>query len=162
MVNKFMDFPVKRDDVARFDELYHAMLRQNLNSKLHYPKELKNLTTIDISVVNIVASNPCIIIREIAEHLKIPNSTLTSSLNRLEKKGIAKRVISARDRRSFSLELTEKGREVQQVHLDFERAFFESILTRLHTHEERKALLDLMEKIVNTCPIDENNLKKVE
>jgi hypothetical protein len=32
----------------------------------------------------------------------------------------------------------------------------------LHTHEERKALLDLMEKIVNTCPIDENNLKEVE
>lgn len=85
-----MKFPVKQDEIIRFDEIYHAFLRQNLNSELNYPEELKDLAAIDISVVNVAASNPDIIVREIAEYLKIPNSTLTSSLNRLENKGIAK------------------------------------------------------------------------
>lgn len=156
-----MKFPVKQDEIIRFDEIYHAFLRQNLNSELNYPEELKDLAAIDISVVNVAASNPDIIVREIAEYLKIPNSTLTSSLNRLENKGIAKRVISSRDRRSFSLELTDKGRKVQQAHLDFERAYFESILAKLNTHEERNSFLNLLDKIVCDSQVDESNTKKV-
>lgn len=104
---------VRNEDIERFNDIYHTYIRQNLSSVLDYPKELKDLSTIDISVINIVSSNPGIIVGEIAEHLKIPNSTLTSSLNRLENKGIAKRVISTRDRRSFSIELTQKGRFLQ-------------------------------------------------
>ncbi len=149
-VNIFMDFPVKHDDIVRLNKLYHIILQNNLNAELHYPKELKNLTTIDISVVNTAATKPSIIMRELAEHLKIPNSTLTSSINRLEEKGIVKRAISTRDRRSFSLELTEKGYKIQQKHLDFETAYFESILTRLDTHEERQTFLGLIEKIVKS------------
>jgi len=157
-----MDFPVNRDDVARLDKLYHTLLQQDLNSELKHPKELKNLTNIDISVVNTVATNPSIMIRELAEHLKIPNSTLTSSINRLEKKGLAKRVIGVHDRRSFSLELTEKGWDMQQKHLDFETTYLESILTRLRTHEERKAFLDLIEIIVNSNKVNENHYSDLD
>jgi DNA-binding MarR family transcriptional regulator len=145
-----MKFPVRQDDISRFDKLYHTMLRKSLSSGTDYPKELKTLTPLDISVINIAASDPDMIIREIADNLKIPNSTLTSSINRLENKGLAKRTISSRDRRSFSLELTDKGLRAQQIHLDFERAFFENILAKLDTDEERRTLLDLLEKMVHT------------
>jgi len=87
-------------------------------------------------------------IREIAESLGIPNSTLTSSINRLEKAGLAERAISRRDRRSFTLELTEKGRKVQQMHLDFEKAFFGLILRRLPSSRERNELMNLIETIL--------------
>lgn len=151
-----MKLPVKLEDIKRLDELYHLLLQQNLASESKCPKEIKDLTPLDISVVNIVAFNPDIIIREIAGKLNIPNSTLTSSLNRLEKKGIANRIISSRDRRSFGLILTDKGLKVQQIHLEFERAFFESILAKLDTHEERALLLDLLKKIVYAFQADES------
>lgn len=142
-----MKLEVEKADIERFDKLYHTLIKLNLNSEVSYPKELKDLSTLDISVVNIAASNPDVIVREIAELLKIPNSTLTSSINRLEQKGIAKRKISSRDRRSFSLELTEEGERVQQVHCEFEQAYFESVLSKLNTQEDRKMMLDLLEKI---------------
>ena len=151
-----MDYPVRDDEISRFDGLYHKLLKTSAGSELEYPKELKSLTTTDISVLSIAATNPSIIIREIAERLNIPNSTLTSSINRLQKKGIAIRIISPRDRRAFSLELTEKGRAVQRLHIDFEKAFFEMVLQKLPSSEERTALMDLMETIANSDLINRN------
>ena len=151
-----MTFHVSEDEIARFDGIYHQLIKMNLGSGLVCPKELKSLTTTDISVLSITAANPSIIIREIAGYLNIPNSTLTSSINRLEKKGLAGRIISPRDRRSFSLELTEKGRTVQRMHLDFEKAFFEMILQQLPSSGERAALMDLMETIANSGSANKN------
>lgn len=143
-----MKLPVNDSHINRFDKLYHILLQCNLMSEPQIPEEMKGLTTLDISVVNVVAYNSDIIIREIAEKLKIPNSTLTSSLNRLEKKELAFRVISSRDRRSFGLRLTEKGIKLQKAHLEFEKRYFEDILSKLDTNEDRDTLLDLFEKIV--------------
>lgn len=152
--------PVKNEDIKLFDELYHLLLRQNLTSESNCPKEIKELTSLDISVVNIVAFNPDIIVKEIAEKLNVPNSTLTSSLNRLEKKGIANRTISSRDRRSFGVILTDKGLKLQQIHLEFERTYFESILEKLDTHEERALLLGLLKKIIYGFQADQNRIGK--
>lgn len=140
---------LKLEYVKRFDDLYHLLIKRNLTATDVYPNELKELSTLDISVINIIALHSDIIVREIAESLNIPNSTLTSSLNRLEKKGIANRVISKRDRRSFGVTLAEKGWKVQQIHLDFEKSYFESILSKLDTDEEIQTFLNLFEKIVN-------------
>lgn len=140
---------VHENEIARFDGIYHRLLRSNRESSLVYPEVLKRLTMIDISVLSIAATNPSIIIREIAGKLGIPNSTLTSSINRLEKQGIASRVISPRDRRSFCLELTDKGRTVQKMHTDFEKAYFQTILEKLPSREKREALMDLLETIAD-------------
>lgn len=140
---------VRHDDIKRFDELYHLFVKKSITLKSNVPDELRKLSFMDISVVNIVSSNPDIIIRELAEILNVPNSTLTSSLNRLEKKGLANRIINNRDRRSFGIELTDKGRKIQQIHLKFEQAYFESILAKLDTHGERVLLLDLLKKVIS-------------
>ena len=144
-----MKNPVTNEELTRFDALYHRLIKTNLSSEVEYPKELKSLTTTDISVLSTAASDPRIMIREIAERLQIPNSTLTSSINRLEKAGLAGRAISRRDRRSFTLELTDKGRTVQQMHLDFEKKFFDLILSRLPSSRERTDLMNLIETILN-------------
>ncbi len=143
-----MSINVKETEITRLNKLYHKLLMSNASKKLQYPKELSSLSTIDISVVNLVAENKDIIVREIAAILSVPNSTLTSSINRLEKKNLVRRLISMRDRRSFSLELTEQGWEIQQLHLAFERSYFEAILEKLDTYEEREIFMDLIDKIV--------------
>lgn len=131
-----------------FDHLYHELLKKNLTTYENYSRELDNLTSLDISIINIAAFNPDIIVREIAEILNIPNSTLTSALNRLEEKNLAHRIISKRDRRSFSIELTENGQKIQQKHLKLEREYFEDILNRLDSHTEIETFLKLFKKIV--------------
>ncbi len=144
-----MENPVTNDELTRFDALYHQLIKADFGSEVEYPKELKSLTTTDISVLSTAASDPQIMIREIAGRLKMPNSTLTSSINRLEKAGLAGRAISRRDRRSFTLELTNEGRKVQQMHLDFEKEFFGLILSRLPSSRERNDLMNLIETILN-------------
>ncbi len=49
---------VRHEDIKRFDEPYHLFVRQNIASKSCVPDELKDLFFIDISVINIVSSNP--------------------------------------------------------------------------------------------------------
>ena len=144
-----MYIAVQPEEISRFDGIYHNLLRANHTSDLEYPEALKGLSTIDISVLSIAATTPSIMIREIAGKLRVPNSTLTSSINRLEKQGIASRVISPRDRRSFCLELTDKGRAVQKTHTDFEAAYFRLILSKLPSGEERRVFMDLLEMIAD-------------
>ncbi len=144
-----MKSPVTKEELTRFDGLYHRLIGTNLSSEVEYPDELKSLAATDISVLSLACGDPQIMIREIADRLKIPNSTLTSAINRLEKAGLAERVISRRDRRSFSLTITEKGRAVQQMHLDFEKEFFGLILSRLPSSRERTDLMNLIETILN-------------
>lgn len=146
-----MGYPIQEEEIARFDGIYHKLLRANRESNLVYPEVLKRLTMIDISVLSIAATNPSIIIREIAGKLGIPNSTLTSSINRLEKQAIASRVISPRDRRSFCLVLTEKGHAIQKIHTDFEKAYFRTILEKLPSREKRDILMDLLETIADAA-----------
>ena len=144
-----MKSPVTKEELSRFDGLYHRLIGTNFGSEVEYPDELKSLAATDISVLSLACGDPQIMIREIADRLKIPNSTLTSAINRLEKAGLAERVISRRDRRSFSLTITEKGRAVQQMHLDFEKEFFGLILSRLPSSRERTDLMNLIETILN-------------
>lgn len=141
--------PVKHEHIKCFDKLYHQFLKLNLEAAEKYPEEIKQFASLDIAVINIIDTNPDIIVREIADILKIPNSTLTSVINRLEDKEIANRYISKRDRRSYGVKLTEKGQKVQKAHLDFEKAYFEDILNRLETNEDRENFLHLLGKIIN-------------
>jgi DNA-binding MarR family transcriptional regulator len=151
-----MSYPVREEEITRFDGIYHKLIRADRSSGLVYPEELKRLSTIDISVLSIAATQPSIIIREIAGILGIPNSTLTSSINRLEKLDLAARVISPRDRRSFCLELTGKGQATQKAHTDFEKLYFRTLLEKLPSSEKREALMDLLESIATPDAEAEN------
>ncbi|NLV22381.1 MAG: MarR family transcriptional regulator [Syntrophomonadaceae bacterium] len=141
---------ISKEEIIAFHELYHSFVIQSTTSSLIVPKELEELSPIDISIVNIVSSNPGIKIGKIAEVLNAPNSTLTSALNRLVKKGILKRTTNPSDKRSYEIELTEIGTQVQQKHLEFEQAYFNFVLEKLDTHEERALLLDLLKKIARS------------
>ena len=52
--------------------------------------------------------------KEIAERLKLENSTISGILERIEKKGLIKRMISKEDRRFIQIMLTEKGAALEE------------------------------------------------
>ena len=141
---------MNNNQINSLNELIHSINRALKNDDLEKRfKRLQGLTTIEIGIINLVSKNPDIILKEIGKITKTPKSTLTSALNRLEKKNYIKRKISKTDKRSFSLYLTEEGKLVQEEHLALEHTLSSKVLNALENDEERNTLIDLLKKIAD-------------
>jgi DNA-binding MarR family transcriptional regulator len=112
-----------------------------------WSKSFEGLSPLDLHVLAIVEAKPDVILREIKEYLDVPNSTLTGIVDRLEKKGLAGRIISSRDRRSFGLKLTGKGRALRAEQRQVRRTAADRMLTALDSDAEREAFVAMMVKI---------------
>ena len=143
-----MDKECKRQ-VNELNILWHRMLMESnykdIESK--YPN-IQGLSTNELAIIRIISEKEEVIIKDILEVLNIPKSTLTSIIDRLEKRNLIIRAISKRDRRSYKLELTEKGKIVQDDHIKFEEEVYGKIIVSLDTYEEREDLLKLIRKII--------------
>ena len=113
--------------------------------------QLSNYTPTEINLIMLVGNTQNMLLREFLEILKIPKSTLTSVINRLEKKELINRVINQRDKRSFGLELTEKGKQFMELYMAYQQEMGSKILRGLNT-EEQQQLLYLLKKI-SACVI---------
>ena len=105
-------------------------------------------TWLDLHILQLVAERPGISIKEVRESYKMPHSTLTSVINRLEDQELLKRVINPKDRRSFGLEITPAGLKVQEEHNRADHAMAAALLQALDSNEERKTLIALLQKIL--------------
>jgi DNA-binding MarR family transcriptional regulator len=133
----------------RLNDLWHQFIVvMNYRDLEERYARLNELSTLEIGVIHLLHQRPDIIFREIGEHLQIPKSSLTSIVDRLEKKNYVQRVISKRDRRSFGLVLTEEGRAVQREHDSFEYEICSRILSSLDTEAEREVFLTSLTKIL--------------
>lgn len=108
-----------------------------------------DMTPGDKRVLTIVAARPDIILREIRELLSMPNSTLTSVVDRLEKRGLVRRTVTARDRRSYGLELTDGGRAYMALQDQAEQDFAIQILRILETDDQREAFVNILSKVIS-------------
>ncbi|QZY55069.1 MarR family winged helix-turn-helix transcriptional regulator [Crassaminicella profunda] len=142
---------IDSEDIQILDEIYHSILYslQKKKTKL-FSEKLKDVTTIEISILEIIEKKPDVILKEIVEILGVPSSTLTNAINRLEKRNYVKRVISKRDRRSYGLELTGEGKIAQIEHKRGEKNLWEGILDPLDTKEERTNFLKSLKKIADS------------
>ena len=68
-----------------------------------------DLTPVQYAVLYCLWENDKKSPKEIAERLKLEHSTISGILERMEKKGLIKRMISKEDRRFIQIMLTEKG-----------------------------------------------------
>ncbi|WP_234125120.1 MarR family winged helix-turn-helix transcriptional regulator [Clostridium hydrogenum] len=136
--------------VDSFSKVWHKVLKFSYGNQVSEKfKELKQLSHIEISIISLIYNNPDIIIREICDEIDVPKSSMTSMIDRLEKKNYLIRVISKRDRRSFGLKLTEEGMKIQEQHEKYEEEIFNFIINSLDTEEEKETFIRLTDKIAN-------------
>ena len=121
-------------------------------------KEVNKEITIDQwLILKTISDNPNSSQREIAETIFKNNASVTRMVELLVSKGFLVRSFHTEDRRRFSLELTDKGKMVQQ---DLMPVIIQNRNTALEglRNEEIETLRNLLLKIINNC-IETNNQK---
>jgi DNA-binding MarR family transcriptional regulator len=118
-------------------------------------EHLMNFAPIEINLMVMAGNTKNLLLRKFLHTLKVPKSTLTSVINRLEQRNYMKRVINPRDKRSFGLDLTEKGQQFLVEYVAYQSEMGDKILKGLK-EEEQQQLLYLLEKIAaNVIPEQE-------
>jgi len=111
------------------------------------PEALRQVSFQDMHVLSVAAEHPDAILRDIRDYMQLPQSTLTSIVNKLEKLGLVRRVINRRDLRSYSLELTAEGHALREQHRRWDRAQVRRMLENLAIGE-RQQFADLLWKAI--------------
>lgn len=83
---------------------------------------------------------------DVAEHLGVVQSAITSLVDRLEGEGVVRRVRSQEDRRVWLVELTDHGRALYASHESVYQALAARMLAPLD-EAEQDTLISLMERI---------------
>jgi MarR family transcriptional regulator, organic hydroperoxide resistance regulator len=136
------------DDVAELDRIHHILHMKELQGSARdsFPR-LRSLSTLEMGILSLLTGKPDAAPAEIADYLRVPRSTVTGALDRLEAKGYLGRAINPEDRRSFRLVLTEEGKLAQGEHLASEREFYLRVLGLLSSREETASFLALARKV---------------
>ncbi|HYH02862.1 MAG TPA: MarR family winged helix-turn-helix transcriptional regulator [Bacillota bacterium] len=134
----------KQSQIETLQNVFHAITEQlqSLDTSAQY-----GMTCIELTILDLVANQPEVIIKDIGEQLNVAGSTLTSAIDRLEKRDFLRRTLTPRDRRSYGLELTAKGKTVLAEHHLAEIQTWEKILDALDDEAERLTFLQLLKKI---------------
>jgi DNA-binding MarR family transcriptional regulator len=127
--------------------LIRAMAAMKIDRPSAWSASFEGLAPLDLHVLAIAETKPDVILREVRDYLGVPNSTLTGIIDRLETKGLIKRVISARDRRSYGLKLTGRGRALREGQRQVRREGAARMLAALDSDAERDAFVAMAIKI---------------
>jgi len=144
-----------REHIQRLFQHYKNL---DIEMPLQSPLETK-LNAIDMDVLNLFELESSIAIKKVIMYLDVPNSTITSTVNRLESKGILTRTIHPQDRRTYNLQLTENGQEIINLRKARKEQFLE-ILFQALDEEEKKILYQLLCKITEDVLENQSGLAR--
>lgn len=85
-------------------------------------------------------------ISKLASELCVTRPSATIAVNKLEKKGYVKKVSSQDDGRVVYAILTDKGREIDDIHKQYHRDMVESVSKEL-SENEREYIIDVFHKL---------------
>jgi DNA-binding MarR family transcriptional regulator len=101
------------------------------------------LSPAQMHTVEVIGHNQNMRMKELAERLGVTTGTLTVGVDKLEKMGLVERKPHEKDRRSWLIVLTEKGKLMYEQHHRFHQEFTHEITSDL-SNEEIKALSKLL------------------
>jgi DNA-binding MarR family transcriptional regulator len=84
---------------------------------------------------------------ELATSLKLTKPTVTVAIDKLIERNYVFKVQSDEDRRSTHLHLTEKGKQINQIHELAHKTIADAICNKLN-HEEQQLLIGLLTKLL--------------
>jgi MarR family 2-MHQ and catechol resistance regulon transcriptional repressor len=100
----------------------------------------------DFAILEALLHKGPLLINQIGEKVFLTSGSMTAAVNRLENKGLLKRIQDPSDGRCFSLHLTEKGRKTIKEAYAQHALNLEKIAGVL-TESERSELVRLLKKI---------------
>ncbi|MFD1178046.1 MarR family winged helix-turn-helix transcriptional regulator [Paenibacillus puldeungensis] len=123
------------DQKQRMHEIVESFreVKKAFYQLLSQQADIYGITGIQFMALKAIQNNPQIGVTELADVLRLGNSTVSGVIDRLEKANLVVRKRSDSDRRSVTLEITEKGRE---IYLQTDQKYSEVISGVLNTAEE--------------------------
>jgi len=118
-----------------------------LFEKLSFKDSLmKDLTMTELHTITLIGRLGAPRMSELAERGRVTQGTMTGMINKLVKKGYAKRMRGAADRRVVRVELTARGRKTDKLHEEHHMNLIKKIAGAL-TRAEQRQMVKLIEKI---------------
>ena len=105
-----------------------------------------NINSRQYGVLLFIEENPYSSQKDISENLQIDRTTMVSHIDHLETLGLVERTKNPNDRRSYSLLITEKGKEVLNSRWEFLTHIESEVLAPLD-QQERQLLKDFLIRI---------------
>jgi DNA-binding MarR family transcriptional regulator len=105
-----------------------------------------NIHARQYGVLLFVQENPYSSQKEISDNLQIDRTTMVSHMDHLESLGFVERTKNPNDRRSYSLVITEKGKEVLDSRWEFLNQIELDVLAPL-SQQEKQLLKDSLVKV---------------
>ena len=131
----------------------HRLTQSQISQERNYLA--RGLITIpQMLCLHLVAERKTCTMRTLAQALDLKGSTLTGIVDRLVSLGLLRRFNSETDRRAVLAEITPKGREILE-HLCAEKRKFIMNLFQRVSPQERAAILEILEKVVQTLSVAE-------
>ena len=87
--------------------------------------------------------------KEIAQTLRLENSTVSGMLDKLQKRGVVTRVLDPNDRRSIRVEASEAGKAIREDVLRTVDELNQAVLAPF-TAQQRQQLLELLRRLCGT------------
>ncbi len=106
----------------------------------------EGLTQPQFRVLRIVAKNGATPMKGISDEMLVTPANITGIIDRLESKGLLKRMARRGDRRATIIELTPKGKAVQEIVATRYSEYMRNVF-RAFTTDERRTLRNLLEKL---------------
>ncbi|MBI0579134.1 MarR family transcriptional regulator [Neobacillus cucumis] len=132
------------------NEIYESYLAINKAIKrlIKFDADKLGLTTVQLKAIYKLATNPNISLGELAEKLRMTNSTASNVIERLVQMGLVERVIPPENRRVVSIHLTEKGKMILDQFHSSDSLFIKKMNDVLDLPEEDVTELLRLQKIV--------------
>ena len=135
------------NQIERIDRAIHRLFHLAFHQNQKQTGDMSIVASGDMHIIELAYSNPDMILKEIRDRLNLPQTTLSSRIAKLEKQDLIKRVINHRDMRSFSLEVTEKGKKMFEGHKEFDYHLAKEGLLSLD-EDEREHFIEMLEKVI--------------
>jgi len=135
-----------------FHQIWYAIM---FNRPDYKSENIQKLSFLEMHLIGMAYEHPEMILKEIREYLRIPQTTLSSIIAKLEKQGILRRVINHRDMRSFSLEVTEVGKKIRETHKEHDFKQAKEFILALDV-DERDEFIRMFGKVANKIGRTEN------
>jgi DNA-binding MarR family transcriptional regulator len=114
-----------------------------------YPRNLKDLSILQMHTLIFIKKHELVPMHEIAEHFQITKPTATSLTDKLIKVGYIKRVADKEDRRITRITLSQKGEKYLTEDMARTGSKLNTILDCL-SEQDKKDLARIIDKITNT------------